>query len=766
MDKRTLNPPPIFLTSGAPGVSGLIPPSHFESRRQQSAPPPLAPLPPPPSPEAELLADLTKELATLKRENELLKKRQDKGDGARARSLDRHPPDLPPSESRALEIIAHQMREIQKLEKAAAAAQDKEEEVLRLTQEMEDLKKTCKEAEQVEERRRQEEERRREAEKGADALKLQELQLLAESHKMESDKLRIRVRSLESQIQDERDEKTMEATRLREELHVANEKREAVEAEMSRSRLELESQNALVLQLRTYIGELVPDTRQVEEQKREKTELQTTIQLLNKERDALQTSMLLLQTRLSSLSHILSLQEANICKKSDGRSDGQKTQRLLKLWREKVFSLMVQLKSEDINKENDHRETQDKICSLENSLQQNDQQLALYSHAMQDRTAELEMERVQNKCLQDKLTAAGATAASLSSRTQKAEETVQQLKRMIDSFAQAFHTQEHSFREALQRLVNLGQRVTFATKRVDTIQGLVAQRLALVKLRQDEEQPSDLQTDDNLCRPSYEDLRAEVNLLNEERDRLSAELKRSALLIEGRVTETRDKLEAEIEAGHRAASLLRASLHETEEREQVLTEQVVALEKRLQEACETATRLQEQLQHQKEEYERELQDKVRAIEENATQQLAQMERHLHEARRGHTKAVVALRQTERQMQREKTRSQETISTLEDAARVREKQLTRQLQDAERDKNLLTATLQQEGLIASYQKNRLAAVQSTDIDEEKVQRPSEANRAASTAGGKGSLSSMLANLQSLGASVLADNDDEEEEDFRH
>ncbi|XP_075692483.1 coiled-coil alpha-helical rod protein 1 [Rhinoderma darwinii] len=765
MEKRTLNPPSVFLPSGGQGVTGLIPPSHFETRRQLSAPPPSAPMPTPPSTEPGLLEELTKELEKLKQENEWLKKRQDKGDGARGRSLDRHPPDALPSESKALEIIAHQMREIQKLEKTVSAAQEKEEKMLRMAEEMEALKRATREAEQAEDRRRQEEERKRRAEEEAEIQKRQELQLLTESLKMESDQLKIRVCTLESQLQEEQEEKILQVKQLREEIQVANENREALKAKLSQSHIELESQNTLVLQLRTYVGELVPDNRRVEEQKRETTELRNTIQFLEKERDALQTSMSLLQTRLSSLAHILSLQESDLCKKADKNLDGQKTQRLLKLWREKVFSLMVQLKSEDLDKDNDSRKIQDKIGSLENSLQENSHQLVLYSHAMQDRTAELEMERVQNKCLQEKLTAAQSTASSLSSRAEKAEQTALQLKQMIDRFVQDFYTQENSFRGALQRLVTLGQRVAFATKRVDTIQGLVAQRLALVKLRQEEEQPRNTVTHDDICCPSYEDLRAEVNLLNEERDRLSAELKRSALIIEGRVTEAREKLEAEIEVCHHTASLLRSSLHETEERERALREQLGDLERRLQEACETTAQLQEQLRDQEEEYEKELQDKVKAIEENTTQQLAQMEKHLHEARREHTKAVVALRQTERQMQREKIRSQETRSTLEDATRVREEQLARQLRDAERDKNLMMATLRQEGLFASYQKTRMTAVQSKDIGSEQLKRPEDDTRASCTPAVKESISNMLANLQSLGATVLADDDDEED-DFSH
>ncbi|XP_063794104.1 coiled-coil alpha-helical rod protein 1 isoform X2 [Pseudophryne corroboree] len=755
MEKRALNPPSVSLAPKGVGHSGLIPPSHFETRRQTL--PPLPPVPPLASPtNCEPWEELSKELSKLKQENEELRKRPDREDGARARSLERQLPDVAPTESRALEIIAHQMREMQKLERAVADAQDKEEELRRLAQEVPALKLVVTKAGQAEERRKQEEERRRQAEETAEQQRLEELRLLSESHKMELDSARSKVHILEMKLQEVHERKAQEVTGLTEELQAANHKSETAEAQLSHCHLELERQNSLVQQLRTYIGELVPDNRHAEEQKMEMTELKNTIQILEKERDALQTSMSLLQTRLLSLTHILSLQESDLCKKTGTHTDGQKTQMLLKRWREKVFSLMVQLKSEEINKESDDRKIREQICSLENALQESNQQLALYSHTMQDRTAELEIERVQNKCLQDKLGSAVATSSRLSSRIEKAEQTALQLKQMIDRFVQALPTQETSLRGALQRMVTLGQRVSFAAKRVDTIQGLVAQRLALVKLAQ-EERPSNTVTEADICRPSYEDLESEIKLLNGERERLSAELKRGVLIIEGKVTETRERLEAEIEDCRQTTSLLRHSLHEAEEREGALREQVAELERRLQEACETSAQLKEQLNGQKGEYERELQHKVSEVEEKTTQRLAQMEKQLHEARREHTKAVVALRQTERQMQREKTRSQETMHTLEDGARLREEQLSLQLREADRDKNLMIATLRQEGLLTTYQKNRTAAVQLADTSTEKGHRPGEAFGSGCTPGLKESISSMLANLQSLGATLLSDED---------
>ncbi|KAM9323905.1 coiled-coil alpha-helical rod protein 1 [Gastrophryne carolinensis] len=759
MEKKETNPPPVFLTPRAAGLSGLIPPSHFETRRPLSAPQPSVPNPVLPA-DTSPWEELKKELDKLKRENEELKRRQSRFEEPRARSLDRQPPDVPPSESRALEIIAHQMREIRRLELAVSDAHTKDEELHRLSKEVEALKRERAEAEQAEERRKREEERRQQSEEAAERKRQEESWHLSERHRAELDTLKGRGHELEAKLQEVQKQKLQEISQLREELHVSNQKREHAETQLRQSQLDLESQISLVQQLRTYIGELVPDDHQTDTQRKEITELKNTIQTLEKERDALKMSMSLLQTRLSSLTHILSLQESDLCKKAGSHIDSQKTQLLLTRWREKVFSLMVQLKSEEINKENDERKMGEKICSLENSLQESNQQLALYSHAMQDRTAELEMERVLNKSLQDELCAAHAKSSRLTNRAEKAEQTSVQLKKLIESFVQALCSQEKTFRGALQRLVTLGQRISFATKRVDTIQGLVAQRLTLVKLVK-EEMTRPLVPEEDLC-PSYEDLKSEVKLLNEERDHLSGELKRSALIFEGRVTEIREKLEAETAECRLSCSFLRQSLHEAEEREQGLRTQVTELERKLKEASEEAEQLREQLRDQKGEYEKELQERVRDIEEKTTQQLAEMEKHLLEARREHTKAVVALRQTERQIQREKNRSQETMRSLEEAARLREEQLGRRLREAERDKNLMTATLRQEGLLASYQKNRTAAIQSTAMHTEEGQKASSAPGGSATAANKEYISSMLANLQSLGASLLHPENPEDEE----
>ncbi|KAG8448670.1 hypothetical protein GDO86_015663 [Hymenochirus boettgeri] len=661
------------------------------------------------------------------------------------RFLGRKPSEGPPAESQALEIIAHQIQDIHRLELAVAGSHEKEVKLRSIEQEVNDLQQQLKERDLLEQRRKIAEET---------AARQHEKKLVAElqQHQTEAEVLKSRVQMLEDDLRKRQKQQEQDVAHLQEDLQMCKQEKQVLSDQLNKSQLELASQNSLVQQLRKYIGEMVPDRKIIEEQEREAMELHNNIQALEKERDALKTNLSLLQTRFSSLKNILSLQEYELGKKV-GSGDREKFHHLLSRWREKVFCLMVQIKSDEINKENDNRKNTYKISSLESCLQESGQQHILLSHTLQDRTAELEMERLQNSSLKNELSAMKVKSTDLANRVEKAEEAVLNIKQMFENFVQTFTTQEISFKGALSRLVKLGQRISFASKRVDTVQGLVTQRLALLRLSHPEK-TKDTVIDDDICRPTYEDLEAEVKLLHKERDRLSAELKRSALLIESRMEETRTKFEAELTENQQAKLLLQHSVNEKERLGREMKEQLIEVQRKMQEACDNAAQLEEQLQKQKREYEKELQSKVKELEDQNMQQLAQMEKHLNEARREHTKAVVALRHTERQMQREKVRNQETLCTLEDGAQIREEELMQKLRKAEMDKNLMTATLRQEGLLSMHQKNRTITAKAPECY---ISLP------GSTCATKESISSILDNLQSLGSTLLQDEESQEEEE---
>uniref|UniRef100_A0A8D2J2X5 Coiled-coil alpha-helical rod protein 1 n=1 Tax=Varanus komodoensis TaxID=61221 RepID=A0A8D2J2X5_VARKO len=91
-------------------------------------------------------------------------------------------------------------------------------------------------------------------------------------------------------------------------------------------------------------------------------------QQLEDEKDALKITAELLQIRLTSLSDILTLQETELSKKVQLQDplqpeSSQKLQCLLTRWREKVFSLLVQLKSQEIHHRDASKLLERKVCA-------------------------------------------------------------------------------------------------------------------------------------------------------------------------------------------------------------------------------------------------------------------------------------------------------------------------------------------------------------------------------------------------------------------
>ncbi|KAH1187897.1 hypothetical protein KIL84_009484 [Mauremys mutica] len=187
-----------------------------------------------------------------------------------------------------------------------------------------------------------------------------------------------------------------------------------------------------------------------------------------------------------------------------------------------------------------------------------------------------------------------------------------------------------------------------------------------------------------------------------------AELKKGAQILEQQVAEAWEKAEREL---REATWSLQGALEQKEEAERERRQQQGQLEgaqRELRESLEEAEGLRRELAGLRHDYERALQEKVTEVETRLRRDLSELEQRLGEARREHTKAVVALRQAERQAARDRARSQELARLQEEAKREETGRLGARLQALERDKNLLLATLRQEGLLAQYKRNRLVA----------------------------------------------------------
>lgn len=124
--------------------------------------------------------------------------------------------------------------------------------------------------------------------------------------------------------------------------------------------------------------------------------------------------------------------------------------------------------------------------------------------------------------------------------------------------------------------------------------------------------------------------------------------------------------------------------------------------------------------------------------------------------------MVSLHQIQRKATREKERNQELRRLQDEAQKEEGLRLTQRLQELERDKNLMLATLQQEGLLFRYKQQRLLAVLPSLLDKgksvESSPRPSGSSAplppaaALSRESIKGSLSVLLDDLQGLSEAI--------------
>ncbi|XP_065400287.1 coiled-coil alpha-helical rod protein 1 isoform X13 [Macaca fascicularis] len=263
--------------------------------------------------------------------------------------------------------------------------------------------------------------------------------------------------------------------------------------------------------------------------------------------------------------------------------------------------------------------------------------------------------------------------------------------------------------------------------------------------------------------PPVTDVSLELQQLREERNRLDAELQLSARLIQQEVGRAREQGEAERQQLSKVAQQLEQELQQTQESLASLGLQLEVARQGQQESTEEAASLRQELTQQQDLYRQALQEKVAEVETRLREQLSDTERRLNEARREHAKAVVSLRQIQRRAAQEKERSQELRRLQEEARKEEGQRLARRLQELERDKNLMLATLQQEGLLSRYKQQRLLAVLPSLLDKKKSvvssPRPPECSASVPVAAAvptresiKGSLSVLLDDLQGLSEAI--------------
>uniref|UniRef100_A0A8C6EXI6 Coiled-coil alpha-helical rod protein 1 n=1 Tax=Marmota marmota marmota TaxID=9994 RepID=A0A8C6EXI6_MARMA len=704
--------PPVYIC-----FTGLIPPSHFQAKPlptlSRMAPTWVSDIPQvqPPAHQdvSERRLDIQRSPVTTWEQGV---SGNGQGPGRRGRSLEQQGSH---ALSQQAELIFQQLQELRQLEdevqvlretslqqKMRLEAQAMELEALARAEkagraEAEGLRAALTGAEIV--RKKLEEESQQELEE-VQRLHQEQLSSLTQAHQEALFSLTNKAEGLEKSLNSLETRRAMEVK----ELTVAQKEAELLRKELSKTQEDLTAQVTLVENLRKYVGEQGPFETPSQAWETERQELLDTVQNLEEDRDGLHATVELMQVRVQSLMHMLTLQEEELLRKVQP-SDllepefTKKCQSLLNRWREKVFALMVQLKAQELEHRDCVKQLKGQMAELQEKVTAQSQEQAILQRALQDKTAEVEVERTGAKALQLELSRAQEARRRCQQQAASAEEQLKLVAGAVGSSQICFQNTLTKVEQAIARLPSLSNRLSYAVRKVHTIQGLMARKLILAQLWR-----------------GY--LNLELEQLREERNRLDSELQLSAHVIQQEVGRAREQGEAERQQLSKVAQQLEQELQQTQESLASLGLQLEAARQGQQESTEEAASLRKELTQQQKIYGQALQEKVAEVETRLREQLSDTERRLNEARKEQAKAEVSLRQIQRKATREKERNQE-LRRLQDEARKEEGQrLTQRVQDLERDKNIMLATLQQAGLLSHYKQQRLLAVLPSILDKEK------------------------------------------------
>uniref|UniRef100_A0A4W4FBL9 Coiled-coil alpha-helical rod protein 1 n=1 Tax=Electrophorus electricus TaxID=8005 RepID=A0A4W4FBL9_ELEEL len=381
--------------------------------------------------------------------------------------------------------------------------------------------------------------------------------------------------------------------------------------------------------------------RQAEEVTSERDTLKEQLRL-QKEKESLCLSIELLNVRVKSANDILDIQERELGEQCDPLHKDCRACRLLGLWRQKVFMLLVQLRCRDSQLHTEKCHLHSTVSDLQQEVQKFQSQISVLQHNLQDKIAQLELHNIHTQFGLNTVVLCGVF---LCVRARRVGLCVEEWEGQMEA------VQGH--------MRNLTHRLTFATK------------------------PQ--------C-PS------EVALLSSERDKLTLELKRTPELIHNALRDLQQQLDREV--GLLTQSLSRSS------------EELKVCERRRSEAqrqCEEQEGTIAELRAEALNTQRVLQERVSEMERSCDKQLREMEAQLNTARREHTKAVVALRQVERNAEREREQEREAQRLHAEHTHRHTAQLHTQLKEKDKDRNILLAVVQQQGLMNEYKRMRRAAV---------------------------------------------------------
>ncbi|XP_043096867.1 coiled-coil alpha-helical rod protein 1 [Puntigrus tetrazona] len=529
-----------------------------------------------------------------------------------------------------------------------------------------------------------------------------------------------------------------EVTLLRTQIKEVISERDELRNQLSVLNSSLVEQTLCVQKLRTYIGNHMTE-------KKEEEELRRQIQHLEKEKEALSLSVQLLNVRVNAANDILAIQEKELGEQvqTDPLYSGSKAGQMLSVWRQKVFMLLVKLQTRDLELHTEKTQLHNMVSSLQQQVECLQSQSSVLQHQLEDRTAQLELRHVQAQGVQQQLDCALQENAQLKECNTYTEGSVNDISETAHRVMSAIEMKAGQMEAVQSSVSQLNQRLAFAAKRLDTVHGLLLRKEALWRTKKATRSPEPAVSESFI-----KSLEAEVVLLSAERDKLAQELKRTPELIQASLSELQQQREREL--GH-----LREALSQSREELEASESSRIEMQRQCEEHEGTIVELRAEAQRLQQQCDSVLQ-KVSDVESVCAEKLRYTESQLNTARREHTKAVVALRQVQRQVEREKEQMKDVEKERAEHIHKQITHLQKQLKDKDKDRNLLLAVVHEQGLMNDYKSLRRSAFQTTEALKQKHHAQSERSNSPTP-------ESLLGALQALSAAVMGSSEEEDDEE---
>uniref|UniRef100_A0A9J8B816 Coiled-coil alpha-helical rod protein 1 n=1 Tax=Cyprinus carpio carpio TaxID=630221 RepID=A0A9J8B816_CYPCA len=589
---------------------------------------------------------------------------------------------------------------------------------------------------------------------------LQEMERLREDKEVmrgEMERLKGRVECLREQVTDqqnqinrqcvERDELHSQLKSCKAELNMSQDQLSTLkrEYELKCQHLEKELQDS-----KQEMGRLQQKLETQNDAAQEVTLLRAQIQEAISERDELRNQLSVLNSSLLEQSECVQKLRTYIGSHITEEKEEEELRRQIQhLTKEKeALSLSVQLLNVRVNAANDilaiqEKELGEQVSSLQQQVECLQSQNSVLQHQLEDKTAQLELQHVHTQGVQQQLDGALQENAQLKECNKCTEGSLNDISETAHRVMSAIEMKAGQMEAVQSSVSQLNQRLAFAAKRLDTVHGLLLRKEALWRTKKATRSPEPAVSESII-----KSLQTEVVLLSAERDKLAQELKRTPELIQASLSELQQQREREL--GH-----LREALSQSREELKASESSRIEMQRQCEENEGTIVELRAEAQRLQQQCDSVLQ-KVSEVESMCAEKLRDMEAQLSTARREHTKAVVALRQVQRQVEREKEQMKEVEKERTEHTHKQITHLQKQLKDKDKDRNLLLAVVQEQGLMNEYKSLRRSAIQTTDTLKQK-HHPQPENRNPPTP------ESLLGALQALSAAVMGSSEEEDEEE---